>query len=293
MQGCNLVELYTKRNFRCDCGSSKMSSRCRLEPEKQENSENSYNQNFTGLYCTCRRPYPDPEDPLDDVMIQCVVCEDWFHGRHLARDSDNSSPPAEDLYAEMICYGCVGKFSFLQSYAGPAISQGSKAGNEREEVNVTTDPGGDSKAVTDGGGSALCKLKPSGEEGEAARTLFFPDKWRKNLCRCPDCLELYAAKQICFLTEEEDTVLYYETRAKEKKKGTLEHGMEALSKMDRVKQVEAIHSYNNMKENLMEYLSKFANSKKVVREEDIREFFQGINSNKKMKTGGAPPSSCK
>ena len=95
----------------------KMSSRCRLEPEKEvENSENNYNQNFSGLYCTCSRPYPDPEDPLEDVMIQCVVCEDWYHGRHLARDSDTSGPPPEEnLYAEMICYGCVGKFSFLQS----------------------------------------------------------------------------------------------------------------------------------------------------------------------------------
>ena len=50
--------------------------------------------------------------------------------------------------------------------------------------------------------------------------------------------------------------------------------MEALSQLDRVKQVEAIHSYNNMKENLMEYLAKFANNKKVVREEDIKTFFE-------------------
>ena len=57
-------------------------------------------------------------------------------------------------------------------------------------------------------------------------------------------------------------------------------------------QVEAIHSYNTMKDNLMEYLAKFASSKKVVREEDIKEFFDGMKKNKKMKTGG-PPSSCK
>ena len=57
-------------------------------------------------------------------------------------------------------------------------------------------------------------------------------------------------------------------------------------------QVEAIHSYNTMKDNLMEYLAKFANSKKVVREEDIKEFFDGMKKNKKMKSGGPPPS-CK
>ena len=58
-------------------------------------------------------------------------------------------------------------------------------------------------------------------------------------------------------------------------------------------QVEAIHSYNAMKDNLMEYLAKFANSKKVVREEDIKEFFEGMKKNKMMKAGGPPPSSCK
>ncbi len=30
-----------------------------------------YNQNFSGLYCTCSRPYPDPEDSSPpDQMIQ-------------------------------------------------------------------------------------------------------------------------------------------------------------------------------------------------------------------------------
>ena len=29
-----------------------------------------YNQNFRGVYCICHRPYPDPEDPVPDEMIQ-------------------------------------------------------------------------------------------------------------------------------------------------------------------------------------------------------------------------------
>ena len=86
--------------------------------------------------------------------------------------------------------------------------------------------------------------------------------------------------------------------------------MEALSQLDRVKQVEAIHSYNNMKENLMEYLAKFADNKKVVREDDIKTFFevilvlklsssllncfiQEMKGNKKFKSGGGPRPSCK
>ena len=57
-------------------------------------------------------------------------------------------------------------------------------------------------------------------------------------------------------------------------------------------QVEAIHSYNNMKQNLMDYLSKFADNKKVVREEDIKEFFENMK-NKKPRISGPPPSNCK
>lgn len=60
-----------------------------------------------------------------------------------------------------------------------------------------------------------------------------------------------------------------------------EKGMEALSSMDRVKQMEAIQGYNSMKSNLMEYLKKFAQNGKVVRQEDIQEFFQQMQAAKR------------
>jgi E3 ubiquitin-protein ligase UBR7 len=31
-EGHELVELYTKRNFKCDCGNSKFEQKCQLEP---------------------------------------------------------------------------------------------------------------------------------------------------------------------------------------------------------------------------------------------------------------------
>lgn len=79
-----LVELYTKRNFRCDCGTQVFNGKkCSLLADKplEPNEKNSYNQNFIGLYCSCNRPYPDPEDDTEDVMIQCIICEDWYHFR--------------------------------------------------------------------------------------------------------------------------------------------------------------------------------------------------------------------
>ncbi|CAG9579109.1 unnamed protein product [Danaus chrysippus] len=109
-----LIELYTKRNFRCDCGNSKFNSNpCQLAPKKDKcNEENSYNQNFSGLYCVCRRPYPDPDSENEDVMIQCTVCEDWYHGTHL-----ETTVPNSENYSEMICKGCMEKYDFLHSYS--------------------------------------------------------------------------------------------------------------------------------------------------------------------------------
>ena len=84
-----VLELWTKRNFRCDCGNSKFGDFiCKLQPNKEiENMENSYNHNFKGTYCTCDRQYPDPDVEEEEEMIQCCICEDWFHREHLGLES--------------------------------------------------------------------------------------------------------------------------------------------------------------------------------------------------------------
>lgn len=112
--GHDIYELYTKRNFRCDCGNSKFGVfRCQLLPVKDvANNKNLYNHNFSGCYCTCERPYPDTDDQVNDEMIQCVVCEDWFHTRHLG-----CSVAESDELQEMVCESCMNKAPFLWTYA--------------------------------------------------------------------------------------------------------------------------------------------------------------------------------
>jgi E3 ubiquitin-protein ligase UBR7 len=111
-EGHDLYELYTKRHFRCDCGNSKFPDlTCELCPEKDPiNSENKYNHNFRGLYCTCDRPYPDSEDEIEDEMLQCCVCEDWFHSRHLGGGD------VPEGYEEMVCDRCMASRDFLKPY---------------------------------------------------------------------------------------------------------------------------------------------------------------------------------
>ncbi len=32
------------------------------------NGDNKYNDNFHGVYCVCKRPYPDPEDEVCNLI---------------------------------------------------------------------------------------------------------------------------------------------------------------------------------------------------------------------------------
>jgi len=294
-----LVELYTKRNFKCDCGNSKLDNECKLANDKAPvNEKNKYNQNFKGDYCICHRPYPDPEDTVEDEMIQCVLCEDWYHGRHLFEDGQRL--PNDANYAEMVCFGCFEKFkSILAPYVGLALQTVSK---ELKDSKVAVVAEGNTSLLDTSTASTTSELDTSLSVGETqakkckleckrlvpdsmpkAKTLFLTGNWRQQLCKCDECVKLYQQENLAFLTDEEDTVHHYESQAKNE--GTqYEKGMEALSAMDRVKQVEAIHGYNSMKSNLMEHLKKFAENKKVVSKEDIQEFFQQLQANKRPRS---------
>lgn len=66
-----------------------------------------------------------------------------------------------------------------------------------------------------------------------------------------------------------------------------ESGMQALQNMGRIPQVEVIQEYNDMKSELTEYLRDFVAQGKVVKEEDIRNFFDTLQSRKRQRIGSA------
>lgn len=139
-----LIELYTKRNFRCDCPTLRMGKegkRCALNPQldavQPANEGNLYNQNFQGLYCKCKRPYPDPERTTEEVMLQCAICEDWYHLPHI--QVPEASEKWLDACSEMICDSCMERHEFLRDYTGLALQpEGDKndESSKAEEVNV-------------------------------------------------------------------------------------------------------------------------------------------------------------
>lgn len=66
---CELVELFSRRNFVCDCGTTRLSGdnkgkgrKCSLTLRENEkpSEENRYDRNFDGVFCECEIEY-DPE----------------------------------------------------------------------------------------------------------------------------------------------------------------------------------------------------------------------------------------
>lgn len=106
---------------------------------------------------------------------------------------------------------------------------------------------------------------------------------------------MYEEKKIEFLTDDQDTVEYYEQKGKNdcvNRPSSNERLMAALSSLDRVQQVEAITEYQSFSAELKEYLKTFADNKRIVREEDITEFFGRLKERKRRRlddpAGGLP-----
>ncbi|KAJ8975322.1 hypothetical protein NQ317_008308 [Molorchus minor] len=241
---------------------------CNLYNEKNELNElNSYNQNFMGMYCVCHRPFPDPEDPVPDEMIQCIICEDWYHTRHLGTEIPSNN------FAEMICEACVTKHEFLLHYDEFILK---KSGSE--EIDVLGQNENGQVDTSQNKEESYCK-KPKEKSSKACAKFWADMNWRKELCTCDECLKMYENEDVAFLLDSEDPVHLYEEKGKAKAREIVEnHDRNFMNSMNRVQLVDCIAGYNDLKEHLAEYLKKFADNKKIVREEDIKEFFEGMNA---------------
>ena len=103
---------------------------------------------------------------------------------------------------------------------------------------------------------------------------------------------MYEEHKLSYLLDPLDSVQAYEEAGKASRGETqYEKGMKALASLGHVQQLNAIEEYNNMKENLKQYLQKFVENKKIVREEDIKEFFTEMKSQKRSKV--VVPSFCR
>ena len=120
-----IIEIGYKRSFRCDCGNSNYHQSCDYQMGKDPiNTDNKYNHNFDNKYCYC-----DSAEGFTP-MVQCMICEDWYHFKHLkvcngdpfskislTEEEILEMVEEEALDGELICNLCLkGSLSFLKSY---------------------------------------------------------------------------------------------------------------------------------------------------------------------------------
>lgn len=262
--GHELVELYTKRNFCCDCGNSKFKNACTLFKEKKLlNERNNYNHNFYGLYCICNKPYPCDEYD-DSEMLQCIVCEDWFHLQHL----DGPNVDVNEV-EEVICRNCITQFTFLMLYSDEAY---------KDEAF---------------GSEELCKLKwlkanISRDVDLQPCSLFFHSyKWRSRLCQCSDCLNLYEDNSLQFLTDLTDCMQAYVdshgNNDSDEPKDDRAIANALISVAGREVAVTLYQGYEEMKQKLENHLKRLADEGREVKKEDIDQWFQELQTERKRR----------
>ncbi|KAI9206116.1 uncharacterized protein BJ171DRAFT_498758 [Polychytrium aggregatum] len=307
-----VVELFNRRHFRCDCGTSKIGNKCLLmeKSPSASNSENKYNDNYKGIFCWCKSEY-DPEKEAG-VMLQCIACEDWFHDRCIGE------LPDEDSFEDFICRSCVAKMPFLRWYQSKdayvfspqASDLQSAQGATQEAVKQTLhgapdidDPvDGDKKRKpeSDLDDSVAKRVRSSSIEPNATETapsdplatscsgcavpesakleppietdLFCVAGWRDKLCRCDECRRRYEEFNAMHLITTERS--WEPPEDEEAGSSLMDMGMRQLNRIDRVQAIDGARAYVDLKEGIMNHLRQFAGTDHVITKDDIMAFFE-------------------
>ena len=196
----------------------------------------------------------------------------------------------------MICGQCMGDLDFLKYYykstiVHPPSATESATSNEAEksvivDVESVEVAAGEKHKLDDepeGSTSKKMKLddcKKPKDTSYVKGAAFWSDGWRKNLCTCTDCMQMYKDLKVEYLLNEEDTVQWYEENGKNHLESMDDREMRALSSLDRVRMVDAITEYNRMKNKFKEFLNTFVVNQQVVTEADINQFFATFKNDK-------------
>lgn len=295
----NLVELFNRRAFRCDCGSSRTGLvHCKLKPEPiPENDKNRYNDNFQNIFCYCKSAY-DPEKE-EGTMFQCIACEDWFHDRCIA---SQETLPSESSFEEYICSNCVTSNPFLKRYAGrvdiarqfyPSETASSSAPEAMDPGECHKRPAdailvSAEKKVKGHRGNSLenpsqkrairesCQIADL-DAFECPKTpfsLFLVRGFREHLCRCEACLTRFRDLPALFYDEE----IYDPPSDDDIGQSTEQAGKRALDdtlrSMPREKAIEGILAFDKLKSRFKAFLEPLAQSGEIVTEQHVKSFFE-------------------
>lgn len=309
---CDIVELFTKRHFTCDCGTERDNRikesdeiRCEIRKNRSDDipaSDNMYSHNFEGLFCDCAKEY-DPESPA--VMLQCVMgleCdEDWYHDHcimgkpaaELARKVDEKVDekvanngevtlekgpdgfPDLESFDSFLCWKCVSKYDY---YFKKLLSH--ELSDELFSCKLPHKNNKDEACKLEEGVVKRSFSDMSENETNLPYSLFLKQDYSKTLQRVKESIEDKSDKlfifldQIApFLIEDEPT---YEPNEDDDEEVDIFNLTRNLfqSSANRGHIAQNIAAFHSLKSKLSDFLKPFAESGEVVKEDDIKTFFQ-------------------
>eukprot|EP00871_Galdieria_phlegrea_P000088 jgi/Galph1/107/GphlegSOOS_G4776.1 len=234
-------ELYSKRDFCCDCGNQQMVNICKLFPEKPPvNEGNKYNHNFFNRFCYCDEEYT--EDTED--MLQCLVCEDWFHVSCLKLEASWFEGNVLETEFDLCCSGCITKYSYLRRLV------------DLHRKNVL-----EARVF-----HKLCIFENLSETSRNATCVDYcwPSDWKNLICNCEQCKEALVEQGLTFLLTEVET-------------DGQESYVSSLMTSPLLERMFA-ERYAAARELLYEELRPFAESKSVVTEQDMNVILDRLKS---------------
>jgi len=128
--------------------------------------------------------------------------------------------------------------------------------------------------------TAECKLTSLPPVSEGVFSLFTKEDFRDHLCHCPSCFpNLKPHPQLLEQEEEYEPPLSDSASENGSTHGSgslYERGESALKNVDRVRAIEGVMAYNNLKEKLKPFFQQFAGSGKAIGAEDIKQYFEKL-----------------
>ena len=317
----DLVELFHRRHFRCDCGTPNLYRHRPMTPYKQKtgypegakpcslrlhdsnkgwdipNDENVYTKNFDGQFCVCQRgQHYDPETEKED-MFQCLVCEEWLHESCTSLYPKGATKPliSQDDFDTMICDACVRKekTALLQAYLGQPgwlvvlpIENGWEVVGSSPDLEILASR---KRARLD---SDTCQQPTPLVDPHAhahRMDVYLSSQFRQALCRCAGCTQKWQ-KIYPFVFEEEETYEPSEpeetddTNSNASTSSSYDRAVAALSHLPRMQMIESLHAYQNLRDALFDHLRPYAENHELVSEETVRAFFEQHLASRRERT---------
>ena len=278
----DLIELFHKRHFMCDCGTQNMYRKrdvsdlletgypsdaqpCALRREgfSPGSTENEYGHNFDGKFCYCARGKDYDPETEDETMYQCLVCEDWLHESCTHRGTIKSSE-----FDCLVCDRCVTRpeNAVLRDYCGmPGWMVIASDAQHR-------------RVVLGAGRPSDVPVHPERREISAERfDMFLAHGFRESICMCEECKPRW--KRLPFVVAEEETYDPPDDDDVDGASGTsasssYERALAALGHLPRDRMLDSLRAYQKLRDALYEHLRPFAERHEPVNEEAVREFFR-------------------